>query len=138
MTTGQGVQSAPVDIRTTFAQRIYSLIYSVALFNSNFSQHYVDQARLFRLGGDQVLPAPGDDYEIISFTDPTTRIGYGAIVPATGPQDTTMAGQLILRARALAEQVKNGDNNARFQLDQVVEDIGMVMRAVNALGNVPL
>lgn len=127
----------PVQVRTAWMEQLYSLAYGIAYFNSSYSQHYIDQARVFKLGNGEQLSAPqGGDYEVITVTDPHTGISYGALAKTGVSADQLGLGaQLIRKAQDEVDRMNNGDSNASYQLDSTVEDINRVIGVVDALGH---
>ncbi len=145
--TGAAVVKSPTErpIRTSinFTQKVYSIIYAMQFGQASYSQDYVNQARLFRVGsGDQVTPLNATtcaelgmascpaDFEVIAFTDPVSGISYGALRPAGGSAEPGLAETLVLRAQ---DQLTRGEMQ---DLSSTVEDITMVMETTELLGNV--
>ena len=128
----------PIDLSTNFTQRLYALIYSSALFSSNFSLSYIDQERIFRLGSGETLSA-GEGFEGISFTDPTTGIAYGAL-RRTGTEGATLASKLVERGMVLQANLQaDPTDGASFnELLQLVEDVTMIIKATKLFGDSPL
>jgi hypothetical protein len=129
---------SPIDLSTNFTIRLYSLIYSSALFRTNFSLAYLDQERIFRVGSGEELTA-GDGFEAITFTDPATGIAYGALRP-TGTEGATLAAKMVERGIVLQDTLANDprDANARNAMAQLVEDCTMIIQAVKLFGDSPL
>jgi hypothetical protein len=134
--TGATSAESPVQVRTAWAQRIYSLLYGVAFFNSSYSQHFVDQARIFKLGNGEQLEAPaGSGFEVITFTDPHTGITYGAIAEeGAADEDLSLAGKLIREGQGHLADMDAGDDNAEYRLNNLIEEMNRVIGAVEVLG----
>lgn len=145
--TGTVVEVSPTErkIRTSvnFSQRIYSIIYAMQFGQASYSQNFVNQARVFRVGsGDQITPLNSAtcaelgmvncpaDHEVIAFTDPVTGVSYGTLRPVGGAANPGLGEKLILRAQ---QELNDNDMQA---LNSTVEDITMVMETTEALGNV--
>jgi hypothetical protein len=140
---GNGIPagSAALDTNVSFSQRFRALLLGVQFFNSNFSQHYVDQMRVFKLGSKEALePQPGSGFERIAFTDPATGIGYGALRRSSGEGDT-LAVDSILRGQDLVAVINDSNasasdrSRAQSRLDALVEDLNIMIDAVELLGN---
>ncbi len=131
------IDGPTLDVQVSWTQRLYALLYGMAFYSSSYSLHYVDQAQVFRLGnGEQV--DPGDGYEVVSFTDPSTGHVYAAL-NKVGATKKTLAVQMIERGQSLAEQyqqaVDAGDGNTaanlRNAIDDLVQDLN-IMRSMYA------
>lgn len=128
-------QGSPINVRSSFAQRLYAELFGMATFTSSYSLHYVDQGRVFKVGnGEQVTPGPGS--ELIQFTDPATNISYGALVPQGGTTNPGLGEQMVRKGMALVAQANGGDRNAQFELQQLVENINITIDMVDAFGGV--
>ena len=127
----------PIDIRINFSQRFYAILYSMAFFGTNYSKHYIDQARVFRIGNGESVAAPaGSGYELVSFTDPFTGISYGALNRDGDAEGSGLGAEMVIRGRELVEILNTTNsqeafNNAYYELSQLIEDMGMVIDAVS-------
>jgi hypothetical protein len=128
-----------VDTRLSFSIRFQSYLLGVQFFNSNYSQHYIDQSRIFKVGsGEEIAGNPAEGFEQVTFTDPSTGITYGA-VRDTNASEETLAVSMVEDAKALRRSIKSTQDQAvkeRFQqqLSQLVEDMNVMIDAVEYLG----
>jgi hypothetical protein len=128
-----------VDLNTNFTQRIYAMLYGLAYLKSSYSQNFVDQARVYKLGNGRAIE-PGNGFEQISFTNPITGIAYGAIRPVGETEGLGVGAQMVLRGAELEAIVRNTSlpNNRRQaalnELVGLVEDIAMVGEMIELLG----
>lgn len=120
----------PLRINMNLTQQRLAALYGVAFFNELYTQHYVDQARVFKLGhGESVEVDPAGGYEVISFTDPETGMAYGTIAPVGGSTNPGLGETLVRRGQELATQ-----QNPGFELQQIVDTINMLSTIVEFYG----
>jgi len=125
-----------VEVVGNLTQELYASLYGVAFFNELYTNHYVDQARVFKVGnGEQI--APGDGYELDSFTDPTTGLAYGVIRPIGGSAKPLLGEQIVNQGKDLVQQWQNNPGNRanlEFEIASVVDTINMLSATVNFYG----
>lgn len=125
-----------LDTGLNFSQNFYTMLFGMAFFSSNYSLHYVDQGRLFRVGNGQQIN-PGEGYELYSFTDPTTGVEYGTIRPTnTTSREPSLGEQLVTKGRNLVTRYNGGDANAIYELNNHVESMTLAIDVVNTFGKV--
>ncbi len=125
-----------VDTGLNFSQNFYTMLFGMAFFSSNYSLHYVDQGRLFRVGNGQQIN-PGEGYELYSFTDPTTGVEYGTIRPTdTTSREPSLGEQLVTKGRNLVTRYNDGDANAIYEINNHVESMTLVIDVVGTFGKV--
>ena len=130
--------ASPVDTRISFTQRFRAFLYGMQFFDSNYSQHYVDQARIFKVGsGEEIADNPDEGFEQITFTDPATGITYGAVENAN-TQRPSLAADMVSEGKQLVDAYHNtSDSQQRQQIqreiDRLVENVGIVTDAVDLL-----
>lgn len=136
-----GMGSAPpignraLDTDVRFSNRYWALLTGIQFYNNNFSQTYVDQARIFKVGsGEQLDANPGAGFELATFTDPKTGVTYGALRKTDGSSEGLGAG-MVEEGSELTDRIANGEAEAQRELDQLVEDINIVIDAVDLLGH---
>jgi hypothetical protein len=129
------IDSKVVDTEVRFSNRYWALLTGVQFYNNNYSQTYVDQARIFKVGsGEQLEANPSEGFELASFTDPKTGVTYGALRKTDGSSEGLGAG-MVEEGMALTDRIKDGDEDAQRELDQLVEDVNIVIDAVELLGH---
>jgi hypothetical protein len=125
------------EVSMNLTQQRYAAMYGIAFFNELYTQHYVDQARVFKLGhGDALEVEPDEGYEVISFTDPATGQAYGTIRPEGGSQDPDLGETLVARGQAIeAELASNpGDPQLEFELSRIVDTVNMLTTIIDFYG----
>ena len=130
-------QGDAVLIEPNLTQELYASLYGIAFFNELYTQHYVDQARVFRLGnGEQVDVAPGSGFEVATFTDPTTGMSYGTIQPVGGSANPGLGETLVAQGKELEQQLlaNPGDQDLEFELGNVVDKINMIGQIILDFG----
>lgn len=140
--TGEPVSSfnegTPVRVEANLTQERYAALYGVAFFNELYTNHYVDQARVFKLGhGDQLEVEAGSGFEVMTFTDPTTGLAYGAVAessPESG--DRPLAVTLVERGQAAQAALEADPGNAQleFEIQRVVDSINLLTDIVRVYG----
>jgi hypothetical protein len=120
-------------------QKNYAALFGIAYFNELYTQHYVDQARVFKLGnGEQLNVDPGSGFVLKTFTDPATGVAYGTIAPsvAVGGGPSRLGVSLVQEASDLVTQIKANPNNTSlpFQLSNLVENINMISAIIDTFG----
>lgn len=138
--TGQQMLPAgsgdPVDLDSTFTQQLYTLLYGMAFFTSNYSLNFPDQWKLFRLGsGEQVEAADG--YTVVEFEDPQTGFKYGALKG----QDASGAAAIIEEANYWKNIYLNSDdedarNDAYFEMVAKKENMDLARSLYDLFGTV--
>lgn len=125
-----------VEVVGNLTQELYASLYGIAFFNELYTNHYVDQARVFKLGnGEQVQP--GNGFEVDSFTDPTTGLAYGVIRPIGGSARPLLGEHLVNQGKELVQEYQNnpGDRDSlAFEISSVVDTINMLSATVNFYG----
>lgn len=107
------MQGEPVDLDSSFTQQLYAGMYGMAFFTSNYSLNFPDQMKVFRLGNGEQIQA-GSDYEVLTFTDPTTGIQYGALNPI-GEEPYAGGAMLVSLGAKYADQYANAaDEDAQY------------------------
>lgn len=125
------------EIPMNLTQQRYAALYGVAFFNELYTQHYVDQARVFKMGhGDALTVEAGEGYEVISFTDPATGQAYGTIRPEGGSQSPDLGETLVVRGQEIeAEMAANPDDRQlEFDMSQVVDTVNMLTTIIDFYG----
>ena len=128
----------PIKVEGNLTQERYAALYGIAFFNELYTQHYVDQSRVFKMGNaEQVLP--GDGFELDSFTDPTTGMSYGVIRPIGGSANPTLAESLVINGKDIEARWRAASPTARrnigFELGQVVDTINMISAIIEFYGD---
>ena len=118
----------PLNLRPDFTTQFYAMMYGMQSFQSNFSLHYVDQMQVFRVGSGEQMSA-GPEYEILTFSDPTTGHQYGTFRKKAGydeaagdfkPPPVQMMEELnVTKARWLT---LSENDNERQRLEQQMND----------------
>lgn len=122
------MQGEPIDLDSSFTQQLYVGLYGMAFFTSNYSLNFPDQMKVFRLGnGEQIQAGPG--YDLLTFTDPTTGIEYGALNP-TGEEPFAGGAMLVSLGAKYAEIYNTSDDedavtNAYYDMVEVVDLINL-------------
>ncbi|MFB6265055.1 MAG: hypothetical protein ABEL76_15755, partial [Bradymonadaceae bacterium] len=130
----------PVNTRLFFSERFQTFLQAIQFFDTRFSQKFVNQSRVFKVGnGEQITAPKNGDFEKVTFTDPGTGVTYGAIHDKSGSDDS-LAVDLVQNGAKLAEKYKNatGDGQRREirrSLDDTVREVNIIADAVNLLGS---
>ncbi|MBA2661310.1 MAG: zinc-dependent metalloprotease [Bradymonadaceae bacterium] len=132
-------QGARLDLGVSFDQQLYSAMYGMAFFTSNYSLDFPDQLRVFRLGGAESIE-PGPGFEIVSFDDPLRGHRYGALVQIDA--DYKSGGHLLIeegqRWAALYENATTDEQagEAIYYLNDVIERANLVRALYEYFGTV--
>lgn len=135
-------EGAALDLDVSFNQQLYSAMYGMAFFTSNYSLDFPDQLKVFRLGSGEVLePAAG--FEIASFDDPVRGHRY-ATLKQTGATHKTGAlmlieeGQRWVDAMAAAELANDEEayGEAYYYLNDVIERANLARSLYEYFGTV--
>lgn len=118
----------PITVTANLTQERYAALYGVAFFNELYTQHFVDQSRVFKIGHKDQIEVTDPDYMLKTFTDPKTGITYGAIARRNGASPS-LAVQLIDQANGL---VASGADE--FRIDNVVDTINMITTIIDVFG----
>jgi hypothetical protein len=124
-----------VNTDLNFSQTFYTMLFGMAFFSSNYSLHYVDQGRVFRVGNGQQV-TPGEGYELFSFTDPTTGLAYGTLRPIASTRTPGLAERKVQQGIDLVNRYKAGDANALSELNNHVESITLMLDVSSTFGRV--
>ncbi|CAN0553747.1 unnamed protein product, partial [Laminaria digitata] len=119
----------PIKLEGNLTQELYAALYGIAFFNELYTQHYVDQARVFKMGNAEALVA-GEGHEVDSFTDPLTGLAYGVIRPIGGSVTPGLGEELVNEGKRLARAYNNGDTSVEFEIGSVVDTINMLSAIV--------
>ena len=140
--TGRTVQERPptaqnLHLDTTFTQELYAAFYGMAFFTSNYSQNFPDNFKVFRLGAGEALD-PGDDFEVISFTDPDTGHVYAALSPVGATFDNG-ATLLVKQGISASDTYLNSADQeasdiAYFELRDVIDRINLLRGLYDIFG----
>ncbi len=131
-------QGDPVDLDHSFTQQFYAGLYGMAFFTSNYSLSFPDQMKVFRLGAGESLE-PGPDWEVISFTDPTTGIAYAALKPV-GEEWDSAAVAMVQRGIDLENTYQTAadpdeSDNAYYDLIELIELINLSRSMYDVFGS---
>ncbi len=132
-------EGAPLDIDASFNQQLYSALYGMAFFTTNYSLDFPDQLKVFRLGSGEVLePAAG--FEVISFDDPIRGHRY-ATLHETGSTYKTGGVLLIEEGQRWADAMLNATDDeaygeAYYYLNDVIERANLVRSLYEYFGTV--
>ena len=132
--------ASPVNTNVRFTQKFQSFLLGIQFFNSSYSQHFVDQARIFKVGsGEEIEGNPQNGHEQVTFTDPATGITYGAIKD-TNSSESSLAVDMVEEAQQYVEQVRDTSlsddarQEAQREVDRIVEYTNLMIDAVDLLG----
>ncbi len=120
-------------------QKNYAALFGVAYFNELYTQRFVDQSRVFKIGNsEQLNVAPGSGFVVETFTDPATGVSYGTIAPQTpiiGARDT-LGLTLVKQARAVIARMEANpnDNSLAFELGNIIDNINMISTIIDIFG----
>src|SRR5690606_7382989 len=120
-------------------QQLYSALYGMAFFTTNYSLDFPDQLKVFRLGSGEVLePAAG--FEVISFDDPIRGHRY-ATLHETGSTYKTGGVLLIEEGQRWADAMLNATDDeaygeAYYYLNDVIERANLVRSLYEYFGTV--
>ena len=122
------LQGNPVDMDSSFTQQLYTVLYGMAFFTSNYSLNFPDQLKIFRLGNGESVTA-GAGYELVTFTDPFNGFEYGALKPV-GEDSYTGAARLVEQGQRWADAYANAPdddaaNDAYWELQETIDLINL-------------
>jgi hypothetical protein len=125
---------ATIALSNSFTYQFYAMLYGMAFFDSNFSLHFHDQAKIFRIASGETVTPP-DGFEVVSFCDPFSRGGvcYGAIMEE-GTNDPPAGARLILRTQDLYQQFLNGTAR-EWEVINSVELMNLIRGMYEIFGN---
>jgi hypothetical protein len=96
----QALQGKPIDSGWYFYYKAYALYFTMALFQSNFSQSWNDNVRVWCVGcGESFTPGPGTT--TLTFTDPLSKKQYAAVEYGDGR--FSPGAEFIKRGQKLAQ-----------------------------------
>jgi hypothetical protein len=131
-----GADDGPtVDVMTGFTQRYLPALYGMAFFDSNYSIHFHDQAKIYRLGSGETITA-GEGFEVVQYCDTETNgICYAAVMPAgEGVEggDPPLAARLIIETQRLHDEDPEAN---RFAINDNIEMMNMLRGMYEVFGN---
>ncbi len=125
----------PIDVRYSFSEQIYALIWGMSGFSSNYSARYVDQGRVWELSLGET-PVLAEDFEMLSFCDPNpvgTGKCYGTLVTTDYPVPT-LGEQFIQRGLDFVAEYETAlDRGNSADAQSALRDIDDLLRDLNIM-----